>query len=117
MKTQQIATRLVELCRVGKIQEAQDELYSDNVTSTEPPHSPVKSAKGKKAVAIKAGEFASLLENVHSSTFSDPIIGGKFFSFSMTLDATFKGQGRMTMEEICVFEVKDGKIVSEQFFF
>jgi len=117
MKTQQIANRLVELCRAGKIMEAQAELYSDDVTSTEPPHSPVKSAKGKKAVALKAGEFASLLEQVYSNSFSDPIIGGRYFSVSMTMDATFKGQGRMTMEEICVFEVKDGKIVSEQFFF
>jgi hypothetical protein len=26
-----------------------------------------------------------------------------------------KGQGRMQMAELCVYEVKDGKIVSEQF--
>jgi len=33
------------------------------------------------------------------------------------LDATMKGMGRMKLEEICVFEVKDGKIISEQFFY
>jgi limonene-1,2-epoxide hydrolase len=35
----------------------------------------------------------------------------------MVLDATIKGMGRMTLEEVCVYEVKDGKIVVEQFFF
>jgi hypothetical protein len=27
-----------------------------------------------------------------------------------------KGQGRMNMGELCVYRVKDGKIVSEEFF-
>jgi hypothetical protein len=30
---------------------------------------------------------------------------------------TVKGQGRMKMDEIAVYEVKDGKIVKEQFFY
>ena len=36
---------------------------------------------------------------------------------AMLLDATFKGMGRQKIEEICVYETKDGKIVKEQFFF
>ncbi len=27
-----------------------------------------------------------------------------------------KGQGRMNMTELCVYQVKDGKVISEQFF-
>jgi hypothetical protein len=30
---------------------------------------------------------------------------------------TFKGAGRRMLEEICVYEVNDGKIVREQFYF
>jgi ketosteroid isomerase-like protein len=33
------------------------------------------------------------------------------------MDVTMKGQGRMKMDEIAVYGVKDGKIVSEQFFY
>jgi limonene-1,2-epoxide hydrolase len=33
----------------------------------------------------------------------------------MRLDVTMKGQGRMDMSELCVYDVKDGKIISEQF--
>jgi ketosteroid isomerase-like protein len=35
----------------------------------------------------------------------------------MHLDATMKGRGRMDMREICVYHVRDDKIVQEQFFY
>jgi ketosteroid isomerase-like protein len=35
----------------------------------------------------------------------------------MGMDVTMKGGQRMKMDEVCVFKVKDGKIVSEEFFF
>ncbi|MEP6794603.1 MAG: nuclear transport factor 2 family protein [Saprospiraceae bacterium] len=117
MTTQDVANRLVELCRIGQIQQAQEELFSDDVSSIEPANSMSKSAKGKKAVAQKGAEFASMIEQRHGGTFSDPVISGNFFSAAMTLDATIKEKGRMTLEEICVYEVKDGKIITEQFFF
>ncbi len=115
--TQEVANRLVELMRTGQVAQAQEELFSDDIVSTEPEHAPVKSAKGKKAVLAKGAQFAAMVEARHGGFFSDPIVGGRYFSCAMGLDATFKGQGRMNLEEICVFEVKDGKIVSEQFFF
>lgn len=92
-------------------------MYADEIISIEPPHSPVKTAKGKKAVGEKGTQFASMIEERHGGSFSDPIVGGNFFSTVMTLDATFKGKGRMKLEEVCVYEVNNGKIVSEQFFF
>ncbi len=36
MNLQEIASRLVVLCRQGKFEQAQKELYSDDSTSTEP---------------------------------------------------------------------------------
>ncbi len=117
MTTQQVANRLVEFCRIGQIVEAMQELYADNIVSTEPAHAPVKSASGKKAVAEKGAQFAGMIEQRHGGSFGDPIVAGRYFSTVMILDATFKGQGRQTLEEVCVYEVKDGKIVSERFFF
>jgi hypothetical protein len=32
------------------------------------------------------------------------------------MDVTMKARGRMKLEEVCVYEVKDGKIASERFF-
>lgn len=117
MTTQQVANRLVELCRKGEIQKAGAELYADSIVSIEPTGTPGEVSKGKAAVTKKGNEFAASIEQHHGSSFSDPVVGGRHFSVSMTLDATFKGRGRMKMEEICLYEVKDGKIVFEQFFY
>lgn len=117
MNTQQVASRLVELCRQGLIPQAMEELYDKDIVSIEPDHAPVKSATGKAAVMEKGKRFASMIEQRHGGSFSDPVVGGRYFSAAMMLDATFKGQGRMVFDEICVYEVKDGKIVKEQFYF
>ena len=117
MTTQEVANRLVELCRNGKVLEAQEELFADNVTSVEPAHSPTPKAIGREAVLAKGKQFASMIEERHSGSFSDPIVGGNYFSIVCKLDATMKGMGKVVWDEICLFEVKDGKVVSEQFFY
>ena len=95
---------------------AMEELYSDDIASNEPTNSLVKSAKGKTAVLEKGKQFASSIEVRHGGSFSEPIVAGRYFTVAMVLDATIKGKGRMKLEEVCVYEVKDGKIVWEQFF-
>lgn len=117
MNTQEVANRLVSLCREGKIAEAAIELYDDNIESIEMPYSPLKSAKGKQAVGEKGKQFAESILERHGGSFSDPLVGGKYFSIAMMLDATFKDMGRMKLEEVCLYEVKDGRIIKEQFFF
>jgi hypothetical protein len=117
MTTQEVANRLVELCRKGQILEAQEELYDNEITSHEPTHTPVPPAIGKEAVLAKGKYFASSILERHGGHFSDPIIGGDYFSISCSLDATYKERGRSQINEICVFQVKDGKVISEQFFY
>ena len=58
-----------------------------------------------------------MIEAVHGGYSSQPVVGGNHFSLAMGMDVTFKGKGRTQMDEICVYEVKDGKIVKEQFFY
>ena len=117
MNTQEVANRLVELCRQGKNEDAINELYADNVVSREPAGSPMELTEGKEAVLGKTQYWHSTVEEVHSGEVSDPIVSGNFFSCTMDMDVTYKEHGRMEMNEVCVFEVKDGQIVSEQFFY
>ncbi len=117
MTTAEVANQLVNLCRQGKNLEAIETLYADDVVSREMPGAPNELTTGIKAVFQKGEEFFSSIEEVHSSSVSDPEIAGNHFSVHMGLDATFKGGGRMPMDEIAVYEVKDGKIVNEQFFY
>ena len=35
----------------------------------------------------------------------------------MGMDVTMKEMGRMNMTEMCRYEVKDGKIISEEFYY
>jgi hypothetical protein len=117
MTTREVADRLVELCSKGLILEAQEELFADDVTSHEPVNSHIPPAIGKEAVLAKGKHFASLIEERRSGSFEDPIIAGEYFSFVCKLDATLKGVGKVVWDEICVFGVKNGKVISEQFFY
>jgi len=118
MKTADIARRLVDYCRKGDWKGAQQELYSKDAVSIEQKASPVfeKETKGLDAIFEKGEKFDSMVEKVHKISVSEPLIAGNSFAFVLNLDVKMKGQERMDSPEICVYEVKDGKIVSEQFF-
>jgi hypothetical protein len=116
--TQEIADRLVQLCREGKYEEAQNELFTEDAQSIEPPGVPgLQTVSGLDAIRKKGQDFQNMVETIHSGSISDPIVGGRFISLVLILDATYKGMGRQKMEEIAVYETKDGKIVKEQFFY
>jgi hypothetical protein len=119
MNIEAIAKRLVELCREGKFEEAQKELYADDAESVEPAgtQGPFGDVKGLPAILEKGEKFRASLEEVHGGSASDPVIAGNWFSIALMLDVTMKGHGRVKMEEICVYRVRDGKIVHEQFFY
>lgn len=121
MTTQEIAVRYHELANQRKFIDIQDAFYDDNVVCQESE----KAASMGMAIftngldAIKAKGIArrATIETVHSYTCSEPIVAGEFFSVTLKQEVTFKGKPRMTLEEIGVFHVKEGKIVKEQFFY
>jgi hypothetical protein len=118
MTTGQIASRLAELCRQGQFEAAQKELYAENAVSIEPEAMAdfPKETKGLRAIIEKGHKFESMVEKVHGCSTSAPLVAGNAIAFTLTMDVTMKGRGRVRLEEICAYEVKDGKIVSEQFF-
>ncbi len=117
MDTQQVATRLVELCRLGENMQAIKELYDQNVTSKEMPGTPNEITSGIDAVIKKSEDWYATVEEFHGGEISEPVVAENHFSCAMKMDCTFKGQGRMQIEEVCVYKVNDGKITEEQFFY
>ncbi|GAB2538641.1 SnoaL-like domain-containing protein [Rhodanobacter koreensis] len=120
MNTEAIAKRLVELCREGKYEEAQRELYAEDAVSIEPeglPPGALGNVEGLPAILEKGRQFSASIEAVHGGSVSEPVIAGNWFSVAMAMDVTMKGRGRMNMSEICVYQVRAGKIALEQFFF
>ncbi len=118
MTTQEIANRLVDLCRQGKNAEAYRELFAKHAVAVEPEHAQGPSrTEGLDALLEKGKQFQGIVKEVHSSHISDPQVAGNYFSLTMLLDASFQDGNRMNMEEVCVYQVKDGKIVEERFFY
>ena len=118
MTTQVIADRLVELCRQGEFETAQTELFSKDATSKEPYATPEfdQETKGLDAIKEKGRKWNEMVEQMHNMEISDPLVAANSFACTMRMDVTTKGKGRMDMTELCLYKVKDGKIVSEEFF-
>ncbi|HLP25013.1 MAG TPA: SnoaL-like domain-containing protein [Acidobacteriota bacterium] len=117
MTTQEIAEKLVALCRDAKWETAQQDLYASDAISIEPYATPAfeKETRGLPAILEKGRKFNAMIETMHSLSVSEPLVATNSFACTMSMDVTMKGQGRMQMSELCVYDVKDGKIVSEQF--
>lgn len=114
MKTIEIARLLLGHTRNLEFTTARNQLYADQVVSTEPNQPPLT---GLPALAEKERYWRDTIETLHSVSFAEPLVAGAFFVTKFTWDITYKGQPRTTWDEVAVFKVRDGKVVSEQFFY
>ena len=118
LTTQEVAARFNVLAQEEKWFEIQDEFFADNVRSIDPPNSPYFGyAEGKNNVRKKGEEFVKKIENFHGAYTSQPVIGGNYFAVGREVDITVLGHGRIQINQIMLYEVKDGQIVLEQFFY
>ena len=116
--TGEVAARFNELAREEKWFEIQDDLFADNVRSIDPPNSPYFGyAEGKSPVRKKGEDFVKRIEAVHRAYTTEPIVSGNHFAEGREVDITVKGFGRIQINQIMLYEVKDGQIVLEQFFY
>lgn len=116
--TRQVAARFNELAQQEKWFEIQDEFFADDVRSIDPPDSPYFGyAEGKAAVRKKGEEFVKKIRDFHSAYTTQPVIGGDHFAVGRGVEITVEGFGRIKMDQVMLYEVKDGQIVSEQFFY
>ena len=117
MSTKEIAHQLVNYCRQGKDGQAVEELYHPQVTSVEMKGWPMEIVNGIDNIRMKHKMFNDSIEEIHSNEVSEPLVCNGYFSCVMSFDATFKGRGRSKISELCIYEVKEGKITREQFFY
>ena len=118
MTINEIADRLVQLCARGQFEEAQKELFAEDAVSIEPYASPAfeKETKGLPAILEKGQKWNSMVETMNNLEDSPSLVAEQSFAVTMHHDVTMKEQGKMDMKEICLYKVKDGKIISEEFF-
>lgn len=116
--TAEVAERFNELAQQEKWFEIQDELFADTVRSIDPEHSPYFGyAEGREAVRKKGKDFVSQVEAGHHACTTSPLITGNHFAVGREIDITVKGHGRIQINQIMLYEVRDGQIISEQFFY
>jgi hypothetical protein len=119
MTTQEVAKRYYELIRMHQYEQIQNELYIQDTVSIEPENDsnlPL-AVTGIEELRKKEGLFFSQVQEMHGGYMSEPVVSTFFFSMMTGMDVTMRGKQRKKKEQICVFEVRSGKIVKEQFFY
>jgi len=118
MTTKEVAARFNELAQQEKWFEIQDEFFAENVRSVDPPNSPYMGyAEGRTPVRKKGEDFVGRIQAVHGVSTTAPIVAGNHFTVGRKMDITVQPHGRIQIDEIMLYEVKDGKIILEQFFY
>lgn len=117
MTTEEVAKKVVELCRQQAWSEAVDTLYADDIVSVEARSMDGDSPemKGIEAVRGKVEWWTNAME-VHEFKVGDPFVAHDRFVVQFDADVTDKeAKKRFQMSEVGVYTVKDGKIIREEF--
>jgi hypothetical protein len=110
----EIANRLASLCNELKFVDAYTELFADDAVSIDP-NNKNEPITGLHNLIEYENQFLARVE-IHSINVSEAIFAGSYFSLVFSMNFTVKGVGDKQVEEICVYKVENGKIVSQQFF-
>ena len=102
MTTQEVAARFNELARQEKWFEIQDELFSENVRSIDPPNSAYFGyAEGKPLVRQKAAEFVKKIEAAHRRYTTEPVVAGNHFAVGREVDISVRGLEEFKSMRLC----------------
>ncbi len=116
----QVGKELIQLCQTGKGMEAIEKLYDDSIVSIEARADGAlpRKMQGKGEIIGKNKWWYENME-VHSMEAKGPFPHGEDrFAAVFNIDVTNKqDQQRIQMEEVGLYEVKNGKIVKEEFFY
>ncbi len=117
MNTEEIAQKVVELCRKQAWREAIDTLYSPDIVSVEARTMDGSSpeTRGIEGVRKKADWWTNTMQ-IHSFEVGDPFVAHDRFVIQFDIDVTDKNsKNRLQMSEVGVYTVKEGKITREEF--
>lgn len=117
MNTEQVSHELVDFLKQGNFEGAQKALFHPQVVSIEPGNTGLPKTDGLENVLKKGAQFRQSVAAWHGIAVSKPVLSKDHFSIALKVDLTFKGQKPSSLDEIIVYEVNDGKIVTETFYY
>src|SRR5687768_4064557 len=112
-KVQEIAEDLVAMCKAGQFDESGEKYWADDVVSLEAMPGDMARIEGKAGVKAK-GEWWANNHEIHDVLVEGPYVNGDQFAVRFKMDVTPKDGARMTMDEIALYTIKDGKIAEER---
>jgi len=110
----EIAARLSSLCAQHKFVDAYTELFSEHAISIDPNYKNIP-LEGLHSLIERERQFLAA-NQINSVSISEPLFAGNHFTVAMAFDFTPAGGERKSLEELCVYKIENGKIVSQQFF-
>ncbi len=118
MTTNAVAVRLVELLRAGKFEQVYDELFdAERVQHIEPQSEYFAKVVGVPAIKEKDAKMAANIAEFGAMQVGDAIVAGDHFAIPYKMGFTLKDGNAVNLEEIILYQVQEGKIVLEQFFY
>ncbi len=105
---------LNEMVLNGKAMEAFEKFYAADVVMQENSNEPVS---GKDANRKREEEFFASLEDFHGAGVVGTATNGDRSYSEWWMDVTFKGAGRVKMEQVSVRVWRDGLVASERFYY
>ena len=117
MDTQKVAEEFTALCKAGKLDEAGERFWADDVVSLEPQDGPMSRTQSRDEAKAK-GDWWTANNEIHAFSTEGPMVNGDQFVLRFKMDVTFKPTGeRSQVDEVGLYTVRDGKIVEERFFY
>ena len=83
---------------------------------TAPPN-PNPKTEGLANILEKEKEFLKAIKTWHQFDVSDPIVSSNHFCIHMYSKLTLQNDQEVEVDEIIVYEIRNGKIIQEQFFY
>jgi ketosteroid isomerase-like protein len=117
MTTAEMAKEFTELLKQGQNEAAAEKFNADDIVSYEAMEGPMAVCNGKEAVKQK-GQWWEENNEVHGGSVEGPYVNGDQFAVRFKFDITPKATGeRVSMDEVGLYTVKNGKIAEERFYY
>jgi len=109
-----ISENLIELLKKQEFIKDYEELFSQEAESIDPLHSALPSLKGLTGLIEREKAFLTRAK-VNRVDVSEAIHAGAYFTFKLSMNFSIEGKEHH-LDELCVYKVGQGKIISQQFF-
>lgn len=117
MTVREIADDVVSLSKAGDLEAIGTKYWADDVVSIEEMEGPMARLEGRAAVEGKNAWWSGAHE-VHGVETHGPFVNGDQFAVRWVMDVTQKESGnRITMDEMALYTIREGKIAEERFFY